>query len=128
MYCCQSCRLRPKTLTGYERTLRLFERWGREVESLESPVEVREQTIRHYICDLQERGKYSFYADEDRMITNFPERRRDFREPISITAINHCIRNLRAFFNWFDEEVSDKPKVPTSALNTFGFNVRFVIG
>lgn len=109
MYYCQSRRLRPKTLTSYEQTLRLFERWVRDVESLESPAEVREQTIRHYICDLQERGKYSFYADEDRMITNFPERRRDFREPISITTINNYIRNLRAFFNWFNEEVPDKP-------------------
>ena len=79
MYYCQSRHLRPKTLNSYEQTLRLFERWVREEESLESPAEVREQTIRHYICDLQERGKYSFYANEERTQTNFPERRRDFR-------------------------------------------------
>ena len=109
MYYCQSRRLRPKTMISYEQTLRLFERWAKEIESLESPAEVREQTIRHYICDLQERGKYSFYADEERTSTNFPERRRDFREPISITTINNYIRNLRAFFNWFHEEEPDKP-------------------
>lgn len=109
MYYCQSRRLRPKTMGSYEQTLRLFERWVREVESLESPAEVREQTIRHYICDLQERGKYSFYANEERTDTNFPQRRRDYREPISITTINNYIRNLRAFFNWFVEERPDKP-------------------
>lgn len=97
MYYCQSRRLRPKTLTSYEQTLRLFERWAREEEKLESPSEVREQTIRHYICDIQERGKYSVYANEDRTTTNFPEHRRDFCEPVSITTINNYIRNLRAF-------------------------------
>lgn len=109
MYYCQSRHLRPRTLNSYEQTLRLFERWVREEESLESPAEIREQTIRHYICDLQERGKYSFYANADRTQTNFPERRRDFREPISVTTINNYIRNLRAFFNWFEEEEPGKP-------------------
>lgn len=109
MYYCQSRHLRPRTLSSYEQTLRLFERWVREEESLESPAEVREQTIRHYICDLQERGKYSFYANVDRTKTNFPERRRDFREPISVTSINNYIRNLRAFFNWYEEEEPGKP-------------------
>ena len=62
LYYCQSRRLRPKTMSSYEQTLRLFERWTREQKGIESPLEVREQTIRHYICDLQDRGKYSFYA------------------------------------------------------------------
>lgn len=104
LYYCQSRRLRPKTMNSYEQTLRLFERWTMEQEGLESPAEVREQTIRHYICDLQVRGKYSFYANVDRMSTNCPDRRRDFREPVSITTINNYIRNLRAFFNWYSEE------------------------
>ena len=56
MYYCQSKRLRQKTLTSYEQTLRLFERWLREQEGMESPKMVREQTIRRYICELQERG------------------------------------------------------------------------
>lgn len=84
---CQSRRLRPKTMNSYEQTLRLFERWIREHEGLESPSEVRTQSIRHYICDLQERGKYSFYADDDKALINHPNRRRDFREPVSITTI-----------------------------------------
>ena len=81
LYYCQSRRLRPKTLNSYEQTLRLFERWTKEQEGIASPLEVMEQTIRHYICDLQNRGKYSFYAKEERMCTNCPDRRRDFREP-----------------------------------------------
>lgn len=101
LYYCQSRRLRRKTMESYEQSLRLFERWLFESEHIERPEEVREQTIRHYICDLQERGKYSFYADTEREKTNFPMRRRDFRQPVSTTTINNYIRNLRAFFNWF---------------------------
>ena len=104
LYNCQSRRLRPKTMNSYEQTLRLFERWVKEQEGVETPAEVHEQTIRRYICDLQERGKYSFYADEERTCTNCPDRRRDFREPVSVTTINNYIRNLRAFFCWYAEE------------------------
>ena len=101
LYFCQSRRLRPKTLASYEQTLRLFERWIREQEGLELVEDVRQQTIRHYICDLQVRGKYSFCISEDRRETNCPERRRDYRNPVSVTTINNYIRNLNAFFTWF---------------------------
>lgn len=101
LYDCSSRRLRPKTMNSYEQALRLFERWAREQEQIESPDKVREQTIRRYICDLQERGKYSFYADETQETTNYPTRRRDYREQVSVTTINNYIRNLRAFFNWY---------------------------
>lgn len=108
---CQSRRLRRKTMESYEQALRLFERWVNEVEGVEFPEDVKEQTIRRYICDLQERGKYSFYADKEKEKTNFPERRRDFRRPISVVTINSYIRDLRAFFNWFyyDRDERDNP-------------------
>lgn len=101
---CQSRRLRPKTINSYDQALRLFARWAREQEQLDRPEEVREQTVRRYICDLQERGKYTFCVNEERQITNCPSRRRDYRQPVSITTINNYIRNLRAFFNWMEEE------------------------
>ena len=110
LYYCQSRRLRPKTMTSYEQTLRLFERWLREEAGVETPELVREQTIRRYICELQERGKYSFYCNEERKVVNCPERRRDYRQPVSVTTVNNYIRNLRAFFNWYSEEVGqDSP-------------------
>ena len=103
LYYCQSRRLRPKTMASYEQTLRLFERWIRDQEGLERPSEITEQSIRHYICDLQERGKYSFYICDRAKETNLPERRRDYRTPISVTTINNYLRNLRAFFRWYEE-------------------------
>lgn len=108
MYYCQSRKLRPKTLSSYEQTLRLFERWVQEQESITYPAEVKEQTIRHYICDLQERGKYTICVNDKQMEINHPTRRRDYREPVSVTTINNYIRNLRAFFNWYEEEPTAK--------------------
>ena len=105
MYNCKSRRLRKKTMESYEQSLRLFERWVEETENIQNPEEVTEQIIRHYISDLQDRGKYSFYANEEQTSTNYPYRRRDYRQPVSPVTINNYIRNLRAFFNWFSGDL-----------------------
>ena len=105
MVYCRSKRLREKTIASYEQALRLFERWCREQLAVEDVDKVTEATIRRYINDLQERGKYSFYCDDRTRGINHPERRRDFRKPISVTTINNYIRNLRVFFNWLDVEI-----------------------
>ena len=87
-----------------EQTHRLIQRWCREQQGIETVDKVTESVIRHYIQDLQERGKYSFYADENQKQTNHPDRRRDYRKPVSNTTINNYIRNLRVFFNWLDRD------------------------
>ena len=66
--------------------------------------DVSEQVIRRYIANLQERGKYTFYADEKSRDTYFPERRRDYRQPVTTATTNNYIRNLKVFFNWLDSE------------------------
>lgn len=104
MVYCRSNQLREKTMNSYEQALRLFERWCKEQLQIETVDKVTESVIRRYIADLQERGKYAFYADEARKETNFPDRRRDFRKPISPITINNYLRNLRAFFNWLDRD------------------------
>ncbi len=105
---CRSRQLRAKTLASYEQTLRLFERWCREQMKIDDVCQVTESVIRRYINDLQERGKYTFYSNDEQKMTNHPDRRRDFRKPISVTTINNYIRNLRAFFNWLDIECVTK--------------------
>ena len=102
MVYCRSSQLRPKTMQSYEQTLRLFERWCLEQLDIRTVDKVTESVIRHYIRDLQERGKYTFYAVESQKETNHPDRRRDFRKPIATTSINNYIRNLRVFFNWLE--------------------------
>ena len=104
MLFCRSRQLREKTMNSYEQTLRLFERWCWEQFQIDRVDQINESLIRRYINDLMERGKYSFYIDDKRKNINYPERRRDFRQPISITTINNYIRNLRVFFNWLDNE------------------------
>ena len=64
--------------------------------------DVSEQVIRRYITNLQERGKYTFYADEKSKGINFPERRRDYRQPVTTATINNYIRNLKVFFEKLD--------------------------
>ena len=104
MVYCRSTQLREKTMKSYEQTLRLFERWCMEEMTILTVDKVTEPVIRRYITDLQSRGKYTFYAVENQKETNHPDRRRDFRKPISATTINNYIRNLRVFFNWLERD------------------------
>ncbi len=104
MLYCRSKQLREKTLNSYEQSLRLFERWCWETLQIERVDAVTESVIRRYITDLMERGKYSFYANDKKKETNFPDRRRDYRAPVSVTTINNYIRNLRVFFNWLERD------------------------
>ena len=60
---------------------------------------VTENVIRRYIIELQQRGKYTFYTVDKQKKTNYPERRRDYRQPISTATINNYIRNIRVFSN-----------------------------
>ena len=109
MVYCRSRQLRAKTMNSYEQGLRLFERWCQEQMSIDDVSKITENIIRRYINELQERGKYTFYSDENSKYKNYPDRRRDFRQPVSITTINNYIRYLRAFFNWLEKEyISDE--------------------
>ena len=89
-------------MLSYEQTLRLFEKWCMEEQGITSVDKVNENLIRRYIFDLQERGKYTFYANDKQKAINYPERRRDFRKPVSTITINNYIRNLRVFFNYLE--------------------------
>jgi len=104
MVYCRSRQLREKTMNSYEQALRLFERWCAEQMNIDDVTKVTESVVRKYINDLQERGKYTFYSNEKAKRSNYPDRRRDFRKPISVCTINNYIRNLRAFFNWLDSD------------------------
>ena len=102
MLYCRSTQLREKTMLSYEQTLGLFEIWCKEEQGITSVDKVNENVIRRYIFDLQERGKYTFYANDKQKAINYPERRRDFRKPVSTITINNYIRNLRVFFSYLE--------------------------
>lgn len=106
MIYCKCKDLRRKTMKSYEQALRLFERWSKDNFNICSIDEISENIIRRYINDLQERGKYTYCADDESMASNVPSRRRDFRQPISSITINNYLRNIRVFFKWLvDEDV-----------------------
>ena len=117
---CRSRELREKTMNSYEQSLRLFERWCMDELNMCSVDKITESIIRHYITSIQERGKYSFYSNEKQKDTNKPERRRDYRKPVSTTTINNYIRNLKAFFNWLDSDciIKKNPMKKVKPLRT----------
>lgn len=104
MIYCRSTQLRERTMYSYEQTLRLFERWCSDELKIYSVDKVTENVIRKYINDLQERGKYTFYVNDLSKVKNYPDRRRDYRKPVSVTTINNYIRNIRVFFNWLERD------------------------
>ena len=104
MIYCRSTQLRERTMYSYEQTLRLFERWCADELKIYSVDKVTENVIRKYINDLQERGKYTFYVNDLSKEKNYPDRRRDYRKPVSVTTINNYIRNIRVFFNWLERD------------------------
>lgn len=61
MLYCRTSQLREKSMLAYEQALRLFERWCGEQLGIYTVDKVTENVIRRYICDLQERGKYSLF-------------------------------------------------------------------
>ena len=64
MIYCKCKDLRRKTMKSYEQTLRLFERWSKDTLDVCYVDDVSENVIRRYITDLQERGKYTYCADD----------------------------------------------------------------
>lgn len=103
MYYCKSKQLRPKTLSSYEQTLILFNKWL-ENNDIKHTEDITNRIVLSYIDDIKNRGKYTVLVNSDSHKTNYPNRRRDFRNQVSITTINNYIRNLKAFFNWMEEE------------------------
>ena len=65
MIYCRSRQLREKTMLSYEQTLCLFEHWCKEQLNIVEVDKVTESVVRCYINDLQERGKYSFYSNDN---------------------------------------------------------------
>ncbi len=116
MVYCQSKQLRPKSMQSYEQALRLFERWCKEERQIEKVDEVKENDVRRYITDVQQRGKYTFYVNDKQKKTNHPEHRRDYRQIVSVGTINNYIRNLKVFFNWLDESYVLKKKPPAARI------------
>ena len=102
MLYCRSTQLREKTMSSYEQTLHLFGRWLADKLKIYTVDKITENVIRRYIDDLQTRGKYTFYVNDLSKKKNYPDRRRDYRKPVSVTTINNYIRNIRVFFNWID--------------------------
>jgi len=61
---CDSKQLRPRTIGSYRQALELFAVWLKKSEGIEHIEEVKDATIRRYIMNLQQRGKYTAVSDD----------------------------------------------------------------
>ena len=94
MLYCRSTQLREKTMSSYEQTLHLFGRWLADELKIYTVDKVTENVIRRYIDDLMVRGKYTFYVNDLSKKKNCPDRRRDYRKPVSVTTINNYMDQI----------------------------------
>ena len=94
MLYCRSTQLREKTMSSYEQTLHLFGRWCADELKIYTVDKITENVIRKYIDDLQTRGKYTFYVNDLSKKKNYPDRRRDYRKPVSVATINNYIQEV----------------------------------
>ena len=86
MLYCRSTQLREKTMSSYEQTLHLFGRWLSDELKIYTVDKITENVIRKYIDDLMVRGKYTFYVNDLSKKKNCPDRRRDYRKPVTISC------------------------------------------
>ena len=87
MLYCRTTQLREKSMASYEQALRLFERWCAEELRIFTVDKVTEPVIRNYINNLQERGKYTFYVNDQSKKKIYPDRRRNYRKPVCVATI-----------------------------------------
>lgn len=103
MYCKQKD-LRDKTIASYETTLRLFARYMQDKNNISRGQDIKEENIREYIEYTKTRGKYTFVADKNSLLLNYPQNRPDYNKKVSLTTVNNYIRNLKVFFNFLEEQ------------------------
>ncbi|WAH39022.1 tyrosine-type recombinase/integrase [Alicyclobacillus dauci] len=101
---CQSKGLSLKTIAAYEQSLKLFVVYLKNEHEVERINDVRTGHLRQYILYVQQRGKYSVVNTEASKMVNFPERRTDYKKPVSNVTVNNYTRNIKVFFNWLRQE------------------------
>lgn len=97
---CDYKNLSTKTIGSYEQTLRLFIRYLQEECKITRTEQVKEQTIKDYLTNIKERGKYTVVANDSSKRFNNPQNRQDFGKKVSMATVNNYTRNLRVYFNY----------------------------
>lgn len=99
-------------MASYEQTLKLFAMYLKDTYQIDDAKKVQSGHIRHYIKYLQERGKYVVASDANKMSTNNPHNRQDYKKQISRTTIANYTRNIKVFFNYLhtiEREITKNP-------------------
>ncbi len=86
--------LSPKSMKSYEQTLRLFIRYLKDECNITNTGDVKEQTIKDYLTNIKERGKYTVVADDNSKKFNNLQNRQDFGKKVSLATVNNYTRNF----------------------------------
>ena len=112
MLYCSSKNLAKKTLASYEQSLKLFGMFLKDKFNITEIDMIHTNHIRHYIKNLQERGKYTVSVLPEKETINSPKNRGDYNKKISTNTISNYTRNIKVFFNWLhkvEREISKNP-------------------
>jgi len=111
MLYCDAKHLSLKTMKSYDQTLKLFRNFLVQELNIDDAANVKPSHIRQYIKYLRDRGKYTVTASDKALNINYPERREDYKKPISDTTIANYTRNIKVFFNFLlkEREIKDNP-------------------
>ncbi|ASN07357.1 integrase [Virgibacillus necropolis] len=101
---CTSRGLSAKTMRSYDQTLRLFQRYCTEKQTLTKPAQIKSEHIRAYFAYVRERGKYGALADDRTALINGPHNRPDYGKKVSETTLANYQRNIAAFCNYLYHE------------------------
>lgn len=101
---CTSRGLSVKTMRSYDQTLRLFQRYLEDKQSVNKPGQIKPEHIRAYFTYIRERGKYGAMADDNMANVNGLYNRQDVGRPVSETTLANYQRNITAFFNYLYRE------------------------
>ena len=94
---CHSKQLRPKTMSSYEQTLKLFARWLEQTKHICMVEKIKDEHIRAYIIDLQKRGKYTFCINDRSKLVNHANKEIYSREALlkaAYTFTDHAYLHL----------------------------------
>lgn len=77
---CDYKNLRPRTIKSYYQSLMLFARFIEEEMNITDIRKINKEVVEEYLTLTKERGKYSFIANEEYLIKNKIDNRKDLEK------------------------------------------------
>ena len=100
---CSYKNLSKKTIQAYFQTLTLFAEYCKTELNITDVNQVTKEIVEQYISFTKERGKYSYTSTSNKLMQNIFSKRDNYKR-VSDCTLNNYLRNIKAFFSYFNEE------------------------